>query len=647
MIYRIIFLQLLCTLSVYGQKEARSWVEFAAQKEKGQLSFTSLNDYSYSGYHFSEKPIPDVSQWKQLDVTQFGAEPNDQLFDDDGIRAAIQAAIESDQPTVVYFPAGKYLVSDTNNADQPFIINGSNIVLKGAGSGVGGTEIFTDKTTETTSYPYRFQFEADKTNQQKVIATIEKRINKGAFTIEVKDGSQLAEGQTVELYHSGVGNLEANAPGLQYKDIWKIKNRGITVVEKHRIISIKGNQITFKNPVQYTITADISGAELREYTTIEEVGIEDILFTSGWKNRSEIYKHHDSKLVDYAYRAIKFDHVQNGWIRNCEIRDWNECLQIDHSIGVTVKNLTIAGKQGHTSYYARYSYGVLFENCEDKVPIGFNHAGGQGHGPGMRWSTVNTVFLNCKMMKHQSVDCHGYHPYSNLLDNVSGGSFYNNGGAENSYPQSGPYMTFWNFIHEGNFSKKVFDFWDPINRKNNTYMQPNFIGFQSPNQNITLKNTGFEELTGEEAYPKSLFNAQLQLRLYGGYMSGSSSNSTAIFANDKKEETYWASQSNKESDWLMLDMGNDQSINEVIIDERTDLIRHWEIEVLIEGNWQRVVSGNKVGARKVVTFNPVSTRKIKFKMENKRRKSEDDSIKINGFEVKFKAKDTLKKRENK
>lgn len=635
----ILFVGLL-SIELNAQTEAPSWIDFAEKKESGKLVEATLSDYSYAGYHFSEKEIPDVSGWTRFDVTDYGALPNDTIFDDAAIRLAINAAIASDAPAVVYFPAGKYLVADEANANNPIIINRSNIVLKGAGSGAGGTEIYAEKVldnpTDPSQWPWRFQFKADLAAiETKITPTKYKRIYRGDYTIEVASASNLEVGQTVELYHQGVENLEANVPGLSYNPIWNTGKRGVRTLEKHIVESIDGNKVTFVNPVQYTITAEYTGAELRKYYTIEEVGVEDILFTSGWKKSSQIYEHHANDFVDYAYRALAFENVKNGWIRNCEIRDWNESLMIEKCIGVTVKNLLISGKQGHTSYFARYSYGILFEDCRDIVPIGFKGAGGQGHGPGMRWSTVSTVFRNCKMMTHQSIDCHGYHPYSNLLDNVSGGCFRGNGGNEGSYPNSGPYMTFWNFIHASNYTNFTFNFWDLNNRKTHTYMKPLFIGFKSPGENINFLNAGLNELKGKTAYPKSLFDAQLQLRLYGAYMSASSSHAEhlPVNANDDSTQTNWVSGNNGAGEWLMLDLGMAEVVEEIKIVEVDNNIDEWKLEAWTDGAWETIITDNTIGENKLIALEDIITRKFRLTVVSMKTGAESEPARIAEFMV--------------
>ena len=154
----------------FAQPEAPSWVDFAERSLTGRMADSTLLDFSYSGYHFSERELPNVSAWTHFDVTDYGAVPNDGAHDDDGIRAAIAAAQASSGPAVVYFPAGKFRVSDETNATAPFIISRSQVVLKGAGSGTGGTEIYADWSggenaggIPTNGGDYRFVFRPEAT----------------------------------------------------------------------------------------------------------------------------------------------------------------------------------------------------------------------------------------------------------------------------------------------------------------------------------------------------------------------------------------------------------------------------------------------------------------------------------------------------
>ena len=123
-----------------AQKVAPLWEDFVQAKKTGKTSV--LPDFSYAGYHWSEKEIPSVAAKKQFRVTDFGAKPNDDVFDDEAIQKTILAAEANAGGGVVFFPAGKYLIAPDTNNKKTIRISKSNIVLKGAGSSAGGTEIY-------------------------------------------------------------------------------------------------------------------------------------------------------------------------------------------------------------------------------------------------------------------------------------------------------------------------------------------------------------------------------------------------------------------------------------------------------------------------------------------------------------------------
>ncbi|GAA4958378.1 DUF4955 domain-containing protein [Algibacter aquimarinus] len=625
--------------------EAPSWIDFAEKKLTGNLAEATLNDFSYTGYHFSEKELPDVSGWNTISVTDYGAIPDDTGYDDAPIQAAIDAAEASNQPTVVFFPAGKYIVSSETTKTQPIVISGSNIVLKGAGTGVGGTEIYTDKFNENKfgsgSTHYRFMFKPSNTDSND-ITQVTAEIKKGDFEVQVASTANLSVGQYVDLFQKTTDNLEANMPGLTPNTRWTIINRdGIRPFEKHIITKISGNTVTFKNPVQLNMPIS-STTVLKTFQTIEEVGVEDILFTSGWKDYPENFVHHANDIVDYAWQALFFTNVVNGWIKDCHFKDWNEDIFIDRSMAVTVKNIDISGKRGHTSYFSRYSYGVLFENCFDNADEGLVDANKKGmhHGPGMRWSTTSSVFSNCPMQPDQSIDCHGSHPYANLLDNIQGGKLLGNGGAETSYPNSGPYLTFWNFKHDANFTSRLYDFWfisNTTQRRTHTFPNPLFIGFQpGPGENnIRFQNEGLDELHGQQVYPNSLFDAQLQLRLYSAYMSASSSKTgtEAKLANDKDDTTFWESNGAGAGEWLMLDFGISKTVEGITLKEASTRIRDWTIEYWDNNQWTELVTDSEIGTEKTVNFDLIVTRKIRFNVVNMLAGQETASASITAFEI--------------
>ncbi len=99
-----------------------------------------LPDFSYVGYKRGEVQVPDVVL-KEFNVTKFGAVADDERSDKEAILKAIKAAAKNGGG-IVYFPKGRFLINEDGDDLKSIWISASNIVLRGSGSGPGGTEIF-------------------------------------------------------------------------------------------------------------------------------------------------------------------------------------------------------------------------------------------------------------------------------------------------------------------------------------------------------------------------------------------------------------------------------------------------------------------------------------------------------------------------
>ncbi|MBD5780078.1 DUF4955 domain-containing protein [Pelagicoccus sp. NFK12] len=597
-----------------SQNIAPSWIDFVDGRAEGRE--TIFPDYSFAGYHFSERPIPDTSSWTQLQVTDFGAIPDDNLIDIEGIQAALDAAHAIETPVVVNFPAGRFILGAGELKDHVLEINRSHIVLKGAGDAPGGTELYFHeyRDKELPEKPRLLvrpkdynRIEKDKT----VLAQCNELIPLGAFSITVNDPSKLSVGQDITLFHQSLEAVHKVAEGLTFNPLWNMGKGGIRIYEEHTITAIDGNRVTFKNPVQLHIPAGAGTTQLWPYEPIEEVGIEGIRFSSGWAHYPQEFKHHLNWEVDYAYKGLHLMAVKNSWIRNCTIADWNVGLNIDDALAVTVEDVTFSGKAGHTSGYPRDSYGVLFNRIVNETD--------NWHGIGFRWTTTACVFLDSVMTEDQSVDCHGYHPYSNLIDSVKGGRFSHNGGNQGSYPNGGPHITFWNFEHNASAPSTTYDFWSPEVRKIHNYVKPNFVGLRSPGEAIIFEDVnkgevGIDELREQVAYPPSLFRAQLQLRLHGSFITANNAapGHPAELANDGDPTTKWISDGELIGSELILDLGTRQTVSGAKIQEDTGNVDGYQLHAWQDGGWVKIHDGKKIGSDHSVTFDPVETRRVKL-----------------------------------
>src|SRR4051812_31538253 len=69
-----------------------------------------LPDFSYAGYHFGEEPLPDLRP--TLEVTDFGAKPDDDADDTAAIQKALAAAMKASGPVVLHFAKGTFIVKN-------------------------------------------------------------------------------------------------------------------------------------------------------------------------------------------------------------------------------------------------------------------------------------------------------------------------------------------------------------------------------------------------------------------------------------------------------------------------------------------------------------------------------------------------------
>ena len=175
-----------------------------------------LPDYSYSGYHFSEEDIPDVSSWAYFNVTDYGAIADDEGYDDAGIQAAIDAAEASEGPAVVFFPSARFIVSSDNDINKFISVNSDSIVLKGSGSENGGTEVFMDKLRVLNGH-WQFRFLPETTNTA-VLTRISEPAFRGDYSIIVASSDKLSIGQSIFISHKSEEFARAHYDNLELNE---------------------------------------------------------------------------------------------------------------------------------------------------------------------------------------------------------------------------------------------------------------------------------------------------------------------------------------------------------------------------------------------------------------------------------------------
>ncbi|MCY3681556.1 MAG: DUF4955 domain-containing protein [Gemmatimonadetes bacterium] len=460
-----------------------------------------LPDFSYAGYHYFKKPVPNIAH-PVFDVTTYGAMPNDDVSDQPAIVRAIAAA-EANGRGIVFFPPGEFLVNTDTDNNEPIYIRSSNIVLRGSGSRTGGTVIRMvnymppNNPDVIWSVPRMFIFHPG--GYDRPLTRITESADRETFWITVEDASRLEVGQWIKLTIKSTEAVNEFLTPYFPKSTWtSILNNGIDLQEKHSIAEIRGNRVRLNEPLHTNINHE-HGWQVKYRPYLEEIGVEDISFHGMW---FEKFVHFKNFIHNSGWGMLGLTRCFNSWVRRVSFVNCNRALGIDQGGAISIYQVTMAGNQGHTGIANSASYGMWVGLSEDPA----NH----WHGPGSSARATGTVYWRYDMHPNQPIDAHASQPYANLLDRVNGGRLSGSGGAEGSMPNHLRHYVVWNFNHRSN--RTHYDFWD-INNKYGFLLQPIIVGFHGDPVTFNEDNLQILESNGSRVEPESLFEAQLELRM--------------------------------------------------------------------------------------------------------------------------------------
>lgn len=482
------------------------WENYLAAHTTGKEA--TLLDFSYAGYEYGEREIPDVDYPVFL-VDDYGAVANDNKSDRAALEAAIAAATKAGDKAIIRFSAGRYNLRSADDPNKSITISGDNIILQGAGSGEGGTEIFMEYPNTLTqanalwSAPelIRFTYMGANTDNQLLLTKVTGNAARGSHQLEVASTSGLYIGQRLLLKGSSK-STEAIAQEVTPYEVetseWKtFINEGVQVNEYLTIERIEGNTLKFKEPLMHCVDA-AWGWTLHRYQHHVGCGIEDIAFRG---NFQEPYIHHEpSGIHDSGYKMIAFHRQANGWIRRCRFIDVIEAASVMLSTHVSVLDCSIEGHKGHAAIRSEASSHVLLAYI--------NNQAGQEHSTGVSKTSIGTVIWKCTTAGTSTFESHSSQPRATLIDDCSGGFLPNHAGGDVTFgPNHLADLVLWNYTETGS-SGGEFNLWT----RNNRFLKPIIAGFQGA---TTFKP---EQVTadlshGTKVEPLSLYEAQLQTRL--------------------------------------------------------------------------------------------------------------------------------------
>ena len=495
--YTAVFLLSLAT--AFAQKEAKIFTEYRKDK-------SVLPDFSYAGYQNGEKEIPNITNYKVFDVTAFGAIANDTLSDKIAIQNAITAANKNGSG-IVFFPKGRFLVNENEDAPNKIISKGGNIIFRGSGSGIGGTELFMKNTlppadpAKMWTVPPLFTFTSG--GADKKIGNVTEPAKIGSFDLKLNTTEGLKPGDWIilKLLDNSKELIQNELGSNELSPTWtNLINKGINVKVFYQIKKINKETITLAAPISYNIDSKYNW-EVFKFANSQEVGIENIAFVGNWKDQ---FVHHRSWKDDSGFTMLNFSRLTNSWIKECRFTDCSVAAIVLQSANVSVLNCKVTGNGGHEAITSNASTNVLIAKCTDEASQW--HSFGSSHG------SMNTVVYKCTYPATTCFESHASQPRNTLLDQVEGGLMKNRaGGAEENMPNHMQGLVLWNY-NQTNEARKNFEFWS----KTEVYWKipkPIIVGYKSKGTTFDLEQLGHSEILDGKAEPASLYEAQLKLRL--------------------------------------------------------------------------------------------------------------------------------------
>ncbi|TBN03666.1 hypothetical protein EYD45_09115 [Hyunsoonleella flava] len=441
-----------------------------------------LPDFSYAGYHNGEKEIPEFIG-TIIDASNYGVVANDGLDDTKALKKAIEESNNIKGKVTLQLPKGRLILSDI------LYLQRSNFVLRGTGTGAGGTEIYCPRPLMYAKDPevlqelreYLIKFDKRQVEEEHnidlpfsqyawsggfiwtkvpkvrvksylpkyelpydVLAKVSMG-KRGALNFQVSDAKNLKIGDIVELQLFNKLGEHAEIINALYKkqDVkvgshhWNFPDLPL-VKQQVVITNIIGNKVFINSPLTIDVLPSYK-AQLVVWKHLEEVGIEHLRISFP---KSPRIAHH----VEQGYNGIYLTRVFNSWVKNVVIDNADSGILSEEIANVSIVDITTTGENiAHYTVAMSGTYNVLGEGIKvyNKAvhPLSFNTL------------STKSVYLDCEVFADPILDQHSGANHQNLFDNITvhltplqDGSYplFEGGGAGYWKPSHGAYSVFWN-----------------------------------------------------------------------------------------------------------------------------------------------------------------------------------------------------------
>ena len=444
-----------------------------------------LPDFSYAGYGFGLAPIP-ADAGTIIDVTAYGAIPDDELDDTKAVLRALAAANAVKGKVTLRFPKGRTQITEVLR------ITRSDIVLDGAGDGPGGSELWFPRPLKLIDQSHDYDelrdylvrekkqqvepehnidylfteyswaggmilvapensrpvsYDGGKDVRDPVLAT---GVSGKQFTrtLTVDNAAKLKAGDVVQLQWFSVDGPKSQILKSLYGDTdlpigshhWTSPNRPV-VAQATRVTAVRGKTITLGDPLLHEIGA-AQPAVVADWKHLSNVGIQNLRLQFP---DAPSFGHH----LEQGYNGIYMTGVFDGWVKKLTIDSSDSGILTDNAASLTIADITTTGtRRAHYSVHVGAVHNVLVKDLKVANPV--------IHPVSINTRSTRSVFLRPVVDAHAIIDQHSGSNHQNLFDAIEmhidpkqgkDGWQYQlwvGGGAPYWKPGHGLYNTLWN-----------------------------------------------------------------------------------------------------------------------------------------------------------------------------------------------------------
>jgi hypothetical protein len=406
-----------------------------------------LPDFSYAGYANGERQ-PDTSDFAVIDVSQHNIIANDGLDDSQALLKLLEKIANNNTPSILQFQPGRYIISSIIYFDR------DNLVVRGAGSGKGGTEFYFPRPLIYVPDPPELKelrdylVKLDKIQKEKAnniylpftqwawsggyfwtrkpgvrvkkyldeydqpVASLTKALagKQGEHWITVDSSKSIRQGQVIEvqwynyqgetgpllqeLYHGKVNNIGSHH--------WNFDNLALSR-QQVEVTDIKGDKIRIKAPLLHSIKENWK-VNIAPWEHLQQVGFEHFHMNFAYAER---IAHH----VEQGFNGIYLTRVYNSWIDDVKISNADSGVLMEEVANLSLSNMTTDGRK-----YAHYSvqmggvHNVLVDNLRVENPV--------EHPLSFNTFATRSVYRNSEVLQKPVLDQHSGVNHQNLFDNI-------------------------------------------------------------------------------------------------------------------------------------------------------------------------------------------------------------------------------------